>query len=97
MECNDGALKLVETGVPLVVVTMGNKGVTVYNQSGQIHYPANKLNVLDTTGAGDSFAAGFITSFYQKKGLKECLKAGNESAANCVSKLGALDMKYKFI
>jgi ribokinase len=97
MECDDGALKLVETGVPLVVVTMGNKGVTVYNQSGQIHYPANKLNVLDTTGAGDSFAAGFITSFYQKKGLKECLKAGNESAANCVSKLGALDMKYKFI
>ena len=95
MECNDGALKLVENGVPLVVVTMGNKGATVYNQTGHVHYPANRMNVIDTTGAGDSFAAGFITSFYQKKDVKECLKAGNKSAANCVSKLGALDsLKY---
>jgi ribokinase len=97
MGCYDGALELVETGVPLVVVTMGNKGAIVFNKSGQIHYPANKLDVLDTTGAGDSFAAGFIASFYQKKSLNECLKSGNESAANCVSKLGALDhLKYKF-
>ena len=97
MGCYDGALELVETGVPLVVVTMGNKGAIVFNKSGQIHYPANKPDVLDTTGAGDSFAAGFIASFHQKKSLNECLKSGNESAANCVSKLGALDhLKYKF-
>lgn len=98
MEYNDGALKLVETGVSLVVVTMGNKGAVVYNKSGQIKYPAQKLDVLDTTGAGDSFAAGFIAAFYHKKSLNECLKAGNESASKCVSKLGALnDLKYKFI
>ncbi len=98
MECNDGALKLVETGVSLVVVTLGNRGAIVYTQSGQIHCHANKQNVLDTTGAGDSFAAGFITSFYQKKSIHECLKSGNESAANCVSKFGALDrLKYKIV
>jgi ribokinase len=91
MGCYDGAMKLLEVGVSLVVVTMGNKGAIVYNQSGQIHYPANKLNVLDTTGAGDLFAAGFITAFHQKRSLNKCLKAGNESAANCVSKLGALE------
>ncbi len=96
MECNDGALKLVETGVPLVVVTMGNKGAIVHAKSSIIHQPANSLDVIDTTGAGDSFAAGFISAFYQKKGLKECLKVGNESAASCVSRLGALDrLKYK--
>ena len=39
MGCHAGALKLVETGVTLVVVTMGNKGACVYNKSGQIHYP----------------------------------------------------------
>jgi len=98
MEHHAGALELVETGVTLVVVTMGNKGACVYNTSGQIHYPANKLNVLDTTGAGDSFAAGFIAAFHQKKSLNDCLKSGNESAANCVSKIGALDhLKYKFV
>ena len=91
MDCNDGALELIENGVPLVVVTMGNKGAIVYTPSGQIQYPSHKLNVLDTTGAGDSFAAGFITAFYQKKGLNECLKAGNKSASSCVSKFGSLD------
>ena len=98
MGCHAGALELVEIGVPLVVVTMGAKGAIVYNKSGQIHYPANKMDVLDTTGAGDSFAAGFITAYYQKRSLNECLKSGNESAAYCVSKLGALDhLKYKFV
>ena len=97
-ECYEGALELVEIGIPLVVVTMGNNGAIIFNKSGQIRYPANKLDVLDTTGAGDSFAAGFIAAFYQRKSLNECLKLGNESAANCVSKLGALDhLKYKFI
>jgi sugar/nucleoside kinase (ribokinase family) len=91
MDCNDGALELIENGVPLVVVTMGNKGAVVYSPSGQIQYPSSKLNVLDTTGAGDSFAAGFVTAYYKKKDLKECLKAGNESAASCVSKFGSID------
>jgi sugar/nucleoside kinase (ribokinase family) len=91
MSCHEGAIKLVETGVPMVVVTMGNKGAILYTANGQLHYPANKQKVLDTTGAGDSFAAGFVTAYYKNKDLNECLKAGNESAANCVSKFGALD------
>ncbi len=68
MECHAGALELVETGVPLVVVTIGSDRVQMFIiNRGQIHYPANKLNVLDTTGAGDSFAAGFITCIFIKK------------------------------
>jgi len=93
---NNGAEKLVETGVPLVVVTMGNEGSKVYTEAGQIHYPANEQNVVDTTGAGDSFAAGFITGFYNKKNLKECLRQGNKSASTCVTKLGAFNgSEYK--
>jgi sugar/nucleoside kinase (ribokinase family) len=91
MGYDDGAALLVETGVPLVVVTMGNEGSKVYTEAGEIHYPANELKVLDTTGAGDSFAAGFITAIFNKKELKECLKQGNQSASNCVTKISALN------
>jgi sugar/nucleoside kinase (ribokinase family) len=90
--CNEGAELLVEKGVPLVVVTLGKDGSKVYSEDGQIYYPSNELNVLDTTGAGDSFAAGFNTAFFKKKELKECLKQGNKLASTCVTKLGALDI-----
>ena len=56
------------------------------------HSPTTELNVLDTTGAGDSFAAGFITAFYNKKEIEECLNQGNQSASICVTNLGALDV-----
>ncbi len=91
MGCDEGADLLVEMGVPLVVVTKGKEGSKVYTESTQIHYPIEELKVVDTTGAGDSFAAGFITAFFNKKELKECLKEGNQSASNCVTKLGALN------
>jgi ribokinase len=94
--CDEGAELLVETGVPLVVVTLGKDGSKAYSEEGQIYSPTTELNVLDTTGAGDSFAAGFITAFFNKKQIKECLKQGNQSASNCVTNLGALDVS-KFI
>lgn len=90
--CDEGAELLVETGVPLVVVTLGKDGSKVYSEEGQIYSPATELNVLDTTGAGDSFAAGFITAFYNKKEIEECLNQGNQSASICVTNLGALDV-----
>jgi len=91
MKYDDGATLLIETGVPMVVVTMGNEGSIVYTEAGHIHHSTNELNVMDTTGAGDSFAAGFITGLFNKKELKECLKQGNQSASNCVTKIGALN------
>jgi len=91
MNYEDGAALLVETGVPIVVVTMGNKGSKIYTEEEEIYYPTNEVKVLDTTGAGDSFAAGFITGLFNKKELKECLKHGNQSASNCVKKIGALN------
>ena len=95
---NDGAEKLVENGVPLVVVTMGNAGSKVYSEAGQIHFPANEQNVVDTTGAGDAFAAGFVTAFHNKKNLEECLKLGNKSAETCVTRLGAVNAsKFEYI
>jgi sugar/nucleoside kinase (ribokinase family) len=45
--------------------------------------------VADTTGAGDAFAAGFISHFSMNKDLNRALMAGTEIAAQCVAIIGA--------
>jgi sugar/nucleoside kinase (ribokinase family) len=87
----DGAKLLVDTGIPMVVVTMGKDGSRVYTPDQELEYPSKEVNVLDTTGAGDSFAAGFINALFNKKDLMECLKHGNESAIQCVTKIGSIE------
>ena len=91
MDYNEGANLLVEIGVPVVVVTLGREGSKVYTENGQIYHETKELKAVDTTGAGDSFAAGFITGFFNKKDLKECLELGDQSASNCIMKMGSLE------
>ena len=88
---DDGARYLVDTGIPMVVVTLGGEGSKVYTSKTEIQHPSKEVKVLDTTGAGDSFAAGFINAYFKKKDLKECLKYGNESALQCVTKKGSIE------
>lgn len=92
MNSEDGARHLVKAGIQFVVVTMGRIGSKLYTETGTLHYPPSRIDVLDTTGAGDSFAAGFISAFYKKKELFECLKQGDISASRCIIKMGAMDV-----
>lgn len=70
------------------MVTLGKEGSKIYTKNKYFHCPAMKLKAIDTTGAGDSFAAGFITAFFKKNNLKDCLKLGIQSASNCITKFG---------
>jgi alpha-D-ribose-1-phosphate 5-kinase (ATP) len=88
MKIDDGTRFLIELGVPIVVVTMGKDGAMVYTSEEVIKTPAKPVKALDTTGAGDVFAAGFLASFLKDQDLKECLHFANQLAAQCVENLG---------
>ncbi|MEW6572899.1 MAG: carbohydrate kinase family protein [Bacillota bacterium] len=55
-----GTRMLFGAGVETVAVTLGGEGSIVVTPSDQFHLPVLPVNVVDTTGAGDAFAAGFI-------------------------------------
>jgi len=76
-------------GVEIICITQGKKGCSIATKDRIIYSPAFKARVIDTTGAGDAFAGGFLYGFLSKKPLELCAKAGNFAAAKCIEKEGA--------
>ncbi len=77
-------------GAKCVVVKMGEKGSFLMNRKGERHNaPAFRPKVVDTTGAGDCFCAGFIKGLALKWDLKRCLQLGNAAGACAIGALGA--------
>jgi sugar/nucleoside kinase (ribokinase family) len=71
-----------------VVVKMGAKGALVYSDGKSFHMPAVKTEAVDTTGAGDSFNAGFLSRFVRRASLRDCARAGASAGARCVTRVG---------
>jgi ribokinase len=84
-----GAEMLIEMGVKVVAVKLGNKGCYVTNGQEKKTLPPFKVQVVDTTGAGDAFNAGFLYGLLHQKNLVECGRLGNFVASRCVMKMGA--------
>ena len=80
-ESIDSALYLFNKTVQTIVIKTGASGVWVKNAQKTIHANAFKIDVVDTTGAGDSFNSGFIYQFYQGSAIDECINWGNACAA----------------
>jgi ribokinase len=80
---------LLDLGAKMVIITCGNGGASLYTPKEIVHSPARKVKALDTTGAGDSFAAGFIAAFTKGRKLNYCLDYANLVASYCVLKLGS--------
>ena len=73
--------KSVNNMVDTAVITMGEDGCIVSKGDGYMHVKTENFDFLDTTGAGDAFAAGFIVGKLKEKSIVECAKFGNETAA----------------
>jgi sugar/nucleoside kinase (ribokinase family) len=72
----------------IVAVKLGAKGVLVFHDGQTFRLPARRVRVVDTTGAGDSFNAGFLSQFVQGASLRVSTNAGLAAAARCVAKIG---------
>jgi len=75
------------TNASTVIIKLGADGAIGLTETGRAKVPAWPVEqVIDTTGAGDSFAAGFLLS---NGNLEECLVSGAKVAAECVVSVGA--------
>jgi sugar/nucleoside kinase (ribokinase family) len=73
-----------------LVVKHGPAGASAANQYGHRQSPSRATHVVDTTGAGDAFAAGFLAAWtLDQEDLASALASGNEAAAVAVARIGA--------
>ena len=90
---------LVEKGITIVVVTLGEKGCIVGSKEGCAYVPGFHADVVDSTGAGDSFWGGFLNCVLESgkpitemtlTELEKFARFGNAVASLCVEKRGAI-------
>ncbi len=89
MNDQEKARHLLKLGVNRVIVTQGEKGVTVYSNKDEKSYKAEKVKAVDTTAAGDAFAGGLAYGLDKGWNEEAAVEFANKVAAFSVSKLGA--------
>lgn len=84
----ENAQKLLAYGPKTVVVTLAERGAIAITADSAAQISGHTVSVQDTTGAGDTFNAAFLSATLQEKSLKECLTFANAAAALSVTGLG---------
>jgi sugar/nucleoside kinase (ribokinase family) len=85
-----GAIDAARNDCPLVVVTRSEKGCVIVKGQDTIEVPAHPVkSVVDVTGAGDLFAAGFLFGHTAGKPLAHCARLGSLAASEVISHVGA--------
>lgn len=88
------AAKKAKTLGSLVALTKGAEGSVIINEGELTEVAASAINELvDTTGAGDLYAAGFLHALTSGKSLAECGQLGGFAAGNIIQQLGARPLK----
>ncbi len=88
-------LEGVEDYVSLTVITKGSEGSVALKDGDELFAPAFEVDVVDTTGAGDAFAAGFLYAYIRGFNLKTCLLSGNFVASYSIQMIGARNFPEK--
>lgn len=85
----EAAVAATAAKVPLLVVTKGEHGAIGIADGQRTAVDARSTEVVDTTGAGDLFAAGFLAGRVKGQDVKHCLDMGAIAAAEIISHFGA--------
>jgi sugar/nucleoside kinase (ribokinase family) len=81
-------LALLAERTKCTVVKQGSEGATAVRGTELMHARTFRVNVVDTTGAGDSFAAGFVHGLLTNRSLRECLLLANATGALSATGVG---------
>ncbi|MBX3283588.1 MAG: sugar kinase [Acidobacteria bacterium] len=76
---------------PTVAIKLGAKGAIGFRDGRPVRVEGFKIDAVDSTGAGDSFAAGFVHAFLEGGDLRQCLTIGNACGAFSASRPGGTD------
>ncbi|MGE5363322.1 MAG: ribokinase [Bacteroidota bacterium] len=88
-DIKNAAQVLMDRGVSNVVITHGSNGVYVLNENGYRHFPACKVNVTDTTAAGDTLNGSLAAFMAEGFDIYKAVEYANAAAALSVTKMGA--------
>ena len=85
----EAAIDIAQNQCAIVAITRGDKGSIIINSGQRTEVTAEAdVNVIDTTGAGDSYAAGFLYGFTQKMDMLQCGRLGSIAAAEVIAQMG---------
>lgn len=76
-------------GVEIVVITLGENGALIKDGSNYYNILGNKVNVVDTTAAGDTFCGAFCVGISEGLSIQDTVKMANKAASIAVSREGA--------
>jgi len=79
--------------VEQLICTLGEEGSIVVSEGRELIYKASEANVVDKTGAGDFFAAGYLYGIQKKLSINEAAEIANKSAAHVISEIGVRPKK----
>ena len=86
----EDCLKIIKQQNKIFAITLGEKGAIIINKDEEIQIKAQKIEKLvDTTGAGDLFAGGFLHGHVNNMSLKDSLEKGTEMSSKVIQQIGA--------
>lgn len=88
MEYQRGCQQVLATGARIVACKRGPRGSYVASQDAVFEIPALTVNVVDKTGAGDVYAAGFLAGLLKGASLEECARFATHVAAKSITGYG---------
>ncbi|MGA1826058.1 MAG: adenosine kinase [bacterium] len=86
-------IKCIGELAPQVAMTLGDEGAIVYDRGRIYSVRTERIKPVDTNGAGDAFAGGFLYRYLQDHSLESCAKLGNCFSGLIVSQMGARNQK----
>jgi len=79
--------------IPIVVLTRGKQAASIFESGQEKKFPTFPTNVVDPTGAGDSFAAGFLIKYLTTKNTTKAMSYGHIVASFCIEAKGLNGLK----